>query len=104
MYLYICIVHMFSQKKKKKKKKNPSLGLGKKLKRYAALPHYLSFLLGMGGKLNPSKNFKTSQSALSDHRSLPCTYLDPSVSVTHSKIVHFCKITCIFSTNFAPFQ
>ena len=44
------------------------------------LPHYLSFLLGKGGKLlhlNPSKNFKASQSALSDHKSLQRTCLDP---------------------------
>ena len=54
--------------------------MGKKLKSYATLPHYRSFLLGKGGKLlhlNASKNFKTSQSALSDHKSLQRTCLDP---------------------------
>ena len=54
--------------------------MGKKLKSYATLPSYRSFLLGKGGKLlhlNASKNFKTSQSALSDHKSLQCTCLDP---------------------------
>ena len=53
---------------------------GKKLKSYATLPRYLSFLLGKGGKLlhlNSSKSFKTSQSVLSDHKSLQHTCLDP---------------------------
>ena len=51
-----------------------------KSKSYATLPHYLSFLLGKGGKLlhlNPGKNVKTSQSALSNHKSLQRTCLDP---------------------------
>ena len=44
------------------------------------LPHYLSFLLGKGGKLlhlNSSKYFKTSQSVPFDHKSLQHTCLDP---------------------------
>ena len=54
--------------------------MGKKLRSYATLPRYLYFLLGKGGKLlrlNPSKNFKISQSELSDHKSLQRTCLDP---------------------------
>ena len=64
----------------KKKKQDPYFSMGKKLKSYATLPQYLSFLLGKGGKLlclHPSKNFKTSQSALSDHKSLQHTCLNP---------------------------
>ena len=62
------------------KKETQVLAWVQKSKSYATLPCYLSFLLGKGGKLlhlNPSKNFKTSQSALSDHKSLQCTCLDP---------------------------
>ena len=64
----------------KKKIQDPYFGMGKKFRSYATLPRYLSFLLGKGGKLlrlNPSKNFKTSQSALSDHKCLQRTCLDP---------------------------
>ena len=53
--------------------------MGKSSKVMPQLPHYPSFLLGKGGKLlhlNPVKNIKTSQSVLSDHKSLQCTCLD----------------------------
>ena len=67
---------MFSQNKKKTRVS----AWVKSSKVMSQLPHYLSFLLGKRGKLlhlNPSKNFKTSQSALSDHKSLQRTCLDP---------------------------
>ena len=62
------------------KKKNQALAWVKSSKVMPQLTHYLSFLLGKGGKLlhlNPSKNFKTSQSVHFDHKSLQCTCLDP---------------------------
>ena len=75
VYLY-CIYVLLLQKKKKTR----ASAWVKNSKVMPQLPHYLSFLLGKGGKLlhlNPSKNLKTSQSALSDHKSLQCTCLDP---------------------------
>ena len=63
--LYIC----FSSPRKK----TQASAWVKSSKVMPQVPHYLSFLLGKGGKLlhlNPSKNCKTSQSALSDHKSL----------------------------------
>ena len=84
--MHICTTYLFcySIKKRKKKqnktKQNPYFGMGKKLKVMPQLPCYPSFLLRKGGKLlclNPSKNFKTSQNALSDHKSLQRNCLDP---------------------------
>ena len=48
MLLQLLLLYLFFQKRKKEK--NLSLGLGKKLKVMPQLPHYLSFLLGKGGK------------------------------------------------------
>ena len=55
VYMFILvIVIVFPSKKQKQKQKqktnDPSFGLGKKLKSYVTIAHYLSFLLGKGGK------------------------------------------------------
>ena len=52
--MYICCncycIYFFFQKKKKKKKTDSSFSLGKNSKVMPQLPHYLSFLMGKGGK------------------------------------------------------
>ena len=76
VYLY-CIFVLLLQKKKKKKQASAWV---KSSKVMPQLPHYLSFLLEKGGKLlhlNPSKNFKTSQNAFSDHKPLQRICLEP---------------------------
>ena len=86
----------FFKKKKKKKKKTQALAWVKSSKVMPQFPHYLSFLLGKVGKLlhlNPSKNVKTSQSALSDHKSLQHTCLDPQcVCDTFQNCPFFAKL------------
>ena len=53
--MHICTTYLFStiycHLNRIKKKQDPYFSVGKKLKRYATLPRYLSFLLGKGGKL-----------------------------------------------------
>ena len=108
---YICSYNCYSciyfSKKKKNRKKDPSFGLGKKLKSYATIAPLSIFSLGKGREtLIPQILLKTLKYCKVCFLTNPYNTLVQisSVSVTHFEIVQFCKISCIFSMNFAPFQ
>ena len=103
----IVLLHCYFNKIQKQKK-DPSFSLGKKLKSYATIALLSISSLGKGREtLMPQtllKNFKKMQSALSDQKLLQRTSLDLQCVCDTPQLVDFCKITCIFSANFTPFQ
>ena len=82
--------------------------MGKKLKSYTTIaPLSVFFSWEREGNSYAStllKNFKTSQSVLSDHKFLQRTCLD--FQCVHDALQNWplLQITCIFSANFTPFQ
>ena len=99
MFLQLLFFISFSQKKKKKKKKKKHTRalawVNTQMLCHNSPTIYLFSWEREGNPYtsNPFKNFKILQSALSD-QPLQRTSLD----------LQFCKISCIFSVNFAPFQ